>query len=676
MTADGRIIVSILQQGVWDMPFESMPLAAGYLKSTAYTDPRIVAGADIRICNYRGAVTLPMMAADLFKDSMPDILACSVLGWNYRAFGTLAETFKQLNPDGWVVFGGTHVANQADRVFGMFPEVDVIVNGEGELVFRDLLNVYLDGRSRHDLHEVEGISFRDLAGATVTTAERERISDLDIIPSPMLTGAIELTDAEGRFRYDVALMETNRGCPYKCSFCYWGGATGQRVRAFSRERLRAELELLAKLQVHTIALCDANFGLLPIDEEFVDDLLEIREQYGYPRALESSWAKNKSKVFYSIVRKMKQAGLRSSFTLALQTLNDTALREMNRKNMKVNAWEDLVAWLSEEGLECYAELLWGAPGETIETFFEGYDRLARKVSRIAVYPLLLLPNTQYSEKKAEYGIVSIRGDTDDFEYVLSHDTMTFDENERMQRFLFWARLMAEYMVLRHTWVPALQLAGLTQSQILRDWESWVEKCDDPRAVPLLTAQTLAAADQQAYGPALGYLYGSADARELLRQWWTESMSPTLPAEVAPVLDEIFRYDLLTMPIYRKEGERQEGAPLPLVEVDGEQYHVRAGVELLYPVPEIVAELRADRVPDLSPTPTTVDLYYKTGFESFAETTNHEEIVYFMGMLLDQVTAVKAATTDEGAVDDGGDPALGPTEPSRLLPILREHGGCS
>lgn len=674
MTADGRIIVNILQQGVWDMPFESMPLAAGYLKSTAYADARIEAGADIRICNYRGAVTLPMMAADLFKDNMPDVLACSVLGWNYRAFGTLSETYKQLNPDGLVIFGGTHVANQAERVFGMFPEVDLIVNGEGELVFRDLINACLDGRSRHDLHDIEGISFRDVTGATVTTAERERISDLDIIPSPMLTGAIELTDAEGRFRYDVALMETNRGCPYKCSFCYWGGATGQRVRAFSRDRLRAEVELLAKLNVHTIALCDANFGLLPIDEEFVDDLLKIREQYGYPKALESSWAKNKSKVFYSIVRKMKRAGLRSSFTLALQTLNDTALREMNRKNMKVNAWEDLVAWLSEEGLECYAELLWGAPGETIETFFEGYDRLARKISRIAVYPLLLLPNTGYSEKKAEYGIVSVRGDTDDFEYVLSHNTMTFEENERMQRFLFWARLMAEYMVLRHTWVPALQLAGFTQSQILRDWESWAEKCDDPRAAPLLTAQTLAAADQQAYGPALGYLYGSADARELLQEWWTESMRPTLPPGVAPVLDEIFRYDLLTMPIYRKEGERQEDAPLPIVEVEGEKYHLRTGVELAYPVPEIVADLRADREPDLSPAPTTVDLYYKTGFESFAETTNHEEIVYFMGMTLDQVTASAAASDADDAA--AADPTLGPAEPNRLLPILQEKGGCS
>ena len=51
---------------------------------------------------------------------------------------------------------------------------------------------------------------------------------------PFLTGAIPMVDAAGNFLYDVGMLETNRGCPYSCSFCYWGGATGQKVRSFSR----------------------------------------------------------------------------------------------------------------------------------------------------------------------------------------------------------------------------------------------------------------------------------------------------------------------------------------------------------------------------------------------------------------------------------------------------------
>ena len=145
MGPDGKVLVYLVQQGIWEMPLESMPLAAGYLKAIALEDPRIRDAVDIQILNYRGGVSLTTMANDLFARGKPDILACSVLGWNHRTFGSLAETFKQFRPDGWVLFGGTHVANQGERTFRTFPEVDVVVNGEGELVFRDLLLRYLDG---------------------------------------------------------------------------------------------------------------------------------------------------------------------------------------------------------------------------------------------------------------------------------------------------------------------------------------------------------------------------------------------------------------------------------------------------------------------------------------------------------------------------------------------------
>ncbi|WHT23334.1 KedN5 family methylcobalamin-dependent radical SAM C-methyltransferase [Crossiella sp. CA-258035] len=625
----------MIQQGVWDMPLESMPLAAGYMKAMALTDPRTGPHVDIDIVNYRGEVTLAAMANDLLRAGPPDILAFSVFGWNYRAFGSLAETFKQLNPDGWVVFGGTHVANQAERTFRMFPDVDIVVNGEGELTFCDLVAAYLDGGSRHDLGAVEGITYQGLDNVPVTTPARERIQDLDCIPSPFLTGAIPLLDEEGAFRYDVALMETNRGCPYKCSFCYWGGATGQRVRAFSRERLRAELELFAKLKVHTIVLCDANFGMLPIDEEFVDDLLRIREVHGFPRALETSWAKNKSAVFFSIVHKLKQAGMRSSFTLALQTLDDNALRLMNRRNMKVNAWEELAEWLDREGLDSYAELIWGAPGETVQGFMDGYDRLSQHVSRIAVYPLLLLPNTEYAEQKELHGIISVRGDNDDFEYVLAHRTMSFATNQQMQRFLYWSRLLCEMAVFRHLWVGLRELGELRQSQALQDIEQWMSATTSPAAAPLRAAFDAVIGGSDAYGQALSYLFGSYEARRLFAQWWHESMRPKLPEGMRPVLDEIIRFDMLTLPVYPGQ-DAGETLLLPEVELHGGTYFTRENIPLSYDVPEIIAALRANRAPDLTPKLTIVDLYYRKGFENFASSTNHEEIVHFMGMTREQL----------------------------------------
>jgi tRNA A37 methylthiotransferase MiaB len=623
-----------------------MPLAMGYLKAAALADDRINAGTEITIHNFQGGVKMRQMANQLFTDGPPDILACSVFGWNYRSAGALAETFKQLNPDGWVIFGGTHVSHQGERVFRMFPEVDVVVNDEGEFIFRDVLAAYLDGAARDALGDIRGVSFQ-VNGQVHTTPARPRIEDLDEIPSPTLTGAIEMTDSAGRFRYDLALIETNRGCPYKCSFCYWGGAVGQKMRSFSRERLRAELELFGKLGVHTIAACDSNFGLLPGDKTFVEDLIEVRSQYGFPRVLESAWAKNKSQTFYDIVRTMKKAGMRSSFTLALQTLDESTLELMNRKNMKVNAWEDLIAWLRKEGLECYAELIWGAPGETVESFMHGYDRLAREVSRIGVYPMLLLPNTDYTAKKTALGLVSVRGDTDDFEYILATNTISFTENQEAQRFLFWARVISENAILRHIWFPLRDLAEITQSQILTDLHTWVHRVDDPAAEPLRTAAREAVGLSMAFADAVTYLLSDPEAKRLLRRWWAESLLPRVPAEVRALLDEVFHYDLLTLPIVHRPDEANPDGDLPVVQVSDENYYLREGVEMAFDVPEIMRSLRTEQRVDLRPTPTTFDIYYKVGANEIVGGTNHEFLMPFMGIQKSEMLARAVAVEKSG-----------------------------
>lgn len=631
------------------MPLESMPLASAYIKATAMADPAVQAACDIQIHNFRGGTTNAAMANAIFSGELPDVLAFSVLGWNYRSFGALAATFKQLNPAGWVVFGGTHVSGQAERVFHMFPEVDVVVNGEGEITFRELLRRRIENTSARSLGGIAGISYRDEGGQVITNADRPRIDDLDIIPSPFLTNAIELTDADGNFRYDVALIETNRGCPHKCAFCYWGGAVGQKVRAFSMDRLRAELEIFGRLKVHTVVACDANFGLLKQDIEFVKALIETRERYGFPQALETSWAKNKSSTFYTIVKMLKDAGMRSSFTLALQTLSEGPLDIMNRRNMKVNEWEDLVTWLGQQGLDCYAELIWGAPGDTIESFMEGYDRLSKRVSRIAIYPLLLLPNTDYMARKEELGIKSVRGDQDDFEYVLAHNTMSFADNQRMQRFVFWARVVAENAVLRHSFAPLRHFAQLSQSQVLQNLDSWIATTSDPAAAPLRACLASAVGGTGSYGGAIQYFYTDPAAKELLHRWWRESIRPLIPEEHVRMLDDVFRYDVLTQPIYCPDGNYRE-QNLEMRIVQGKSRYVRTGVRLAYDVPAITAALRAEREVNSARSERVVDLYYLAGAESAVTSTNHEIVMHFMGQTLEELEPQAVRPSD-------GDPVL-------------------
>lgn len=631
-----KVAVALVHQGIWDMEKLSMPLALGYIKAYALQDPEIAKSVDFRIFNYRGADQPIRMVPEVLIESPPDILACSVFGWNFRNFGQLATTFRQVNPEGWTIFGGTHVAAQADRVFRLYPEVDVVVNGEGEITFAHLLRARLAGRSKHELHDIRGISFRTADGVLVTTEEEPRIKDLDTIPSPFLTGAIPLVDANGEFLYDAVTMETNRGCPYKCAFCYWGGAIGQKIHAFSRERLRQEVELFGKMHVENICLCDANFGMLPADQDFLEDFLGARSAHHFPRALTTSWAKNKGKIFYDIVRTMRETGLHADFTLAIQTLDPDALRTSRRLNMALNKFEDLCEWLHKEGLGSYAEMIWGLPGETYESFLSGYDRIARFVPRIATYSNLLLPNTAYDHERLEHKFVTIRGQDYDFEYILAHVTMTLDDNRKMHAFMFWARIIAEYMFLRHIWIPLRERCSLTQSTVLLDLNAWIEtQTSDPAALALLSCRTevVSNLDASRMGRPVRVLYQHMGIPALLERWWNESILQKAAPELHAFLRELLRYESALRPVHEDVAKAEQ---LETVTLDETSYFVRRGIVFQFDIVAAIAPgVDTTRAPEPKEMPP-VDYYYQVGFSHHID--NHEIIIQYRGKTLEEINA--------------------------------------
>jgi hypothetical protein len=629
----------------------SMPLALGYLKAYAQQDERIRDAVAFQIFNYRGSDQSIRMIPEVLMEQPPNILACSVFGWNFRNFGQLATTFRQIKPNGWTIFGGTHVAGQAERVFRLYPDVDVVVNGEGEITFANLLRAYLAGRSRHDLGSIRGISFRLATGEIVTTEAEPRVTDLDTLPSPFLTGAIPLVDDNGEFLYDAVTMETNRGCPYKCAFCYWGGAVGQKIHAFSPERLGAELELFGRMRIQNVCLCDSNFGMMPADQEFLEAFLRTRSQYHFPRALTTSWAKNKGKLFYEIVQTMRKAGLHADFTLAIQTLAPDALSSSHRQNMAINKFEDLCEWLHKEGLGSYAELIWGLPGETYESFLTGYDRIARHVPRIATYSNLILPNTGYDIERAEHKFVTIRGQDYDFEYVLEHATMPLSDNRRMHAFMFWARLIAEYMFLRYIWIPLREHCGLSQSQVLLDLNAWIEtQANDPAAAALLSCrdEVVSSLDASRMGRPIRILHQYPTVSSLFERWWNESILPNVQPEWRSFLQELFRYETIMRPMHE---DRANAQGLTVETIDDTPYFVRPGVTFDFDVALAIApDAEMTAPPQPSQQPKT-DYFYQVGFSQHID--NHEVVIQYRAKTREEIR-VESLLRNQGVVPDTRD----------------------
>ncbi len=119
-------------------------------------------------------------------------------------------------PEVKIVFGGPEVSPRARTLMKNHDFIDVIVIGEGERVFKELLESWLDNKT--DISDVDGISYRK-NDRVLLTKESEQIQNLDEIPSPYLEKTIDEGTIKNYYPYIPA--ETMRGCPYRCHYCYY-----------------------------------------------------------------------------------------------------------------------------------------------------------------------------------------------------------------------------------------------------------------------------------------------------------------------------------------------------------------------------------------------------------------------------------------------------------------------
>ena len=100
--------------------------------------------------------------------------------------------------------------------------IDVCIHNEGERAFTKLLQSF----GTRDFESIEGISYIDANSDRYIFKEPgQRIRDLEEVPSPFLTGGFDDLIIENPDIKFLTVWETNRGCPFSCTFCDWGSAT-------------------------------------------------------------------------------------------------------------------------------------------------------------------------------------------------------------------------------------------------------------------------------------------------------------------------------------------------------------------------------------------------------------------------------------------------------------------
>lgn len=335
------------------------------------------------------------------------IAAFSVYIWNVKRSLTIAEALKQKRPETLIILGGPQVPTQerfAKAFLQEAPWVDVLVQGEGEQVFLALLEAF----PGNQWQDIPGIAYRDSEGQFRQNPQGERLKNIDSIPSPYLNGYFEPVIAAFQGMSWVATWETNRGCPFSCAFCDWGGLIQSRVYRFDEERIRQEVQWFGEQNIDTVYSADANFGMLPRDMQIVEWMAEVKEQQGWPRLLHVQTAKNVRKRNLEIHQRLYESGLGVGASLSLQSLHPPVLKAIRRENISQAAYQDLQHFCLQRGIFSHTDLIIGLPDETYDSFAEGISQVIAmgQHNDILFHNASILPNAEMAkpEYQQEYGL--------------------------------------------------------------------------------------------------------------------------------------------------------------------------------------------------------------------------------------------------------------------------------
>lgn len=352
----------------------------------------------------------------------PSVCLFSVYLWNEEYCLQLAKSIKQKYPYCKIVFGGPQIPKNWKDYLSQNTFIDSVVINEGEKSLLKLLEDVLDNNLQKS-YEVESRT------------------ELEKLPSPYTDSNLiyNLIKKNPDVNW-AATLETNRGCPFKCTFCDWGSLTQSKIKIFDIDKVLKEIEWMALNKIHYLVIADANFGVFyERDKRIIEHIVKNKKNTGYPKTLSATWYKNSAEKTIELVSILNNVNLSKGLTLSVQSLNEPTLNIIERKNMELSKLKHMYNECDKKNVNYYTEFILGMPLETLETWKTGICTAIDNGCHyfLDVYPLEILKNSamvnqidEYNLKVLEFKTINPQQDSKIFErhnYVVSTSTLTLTE---------------------------------------------------------------------------------------------------------------------------------------------------------------------------------------------------------------------------------------------------------
>jgi radical SAM superfamily enzyme YgiQ (UPF0313 family) len=459
----------------------TFPFGISYV--AAYADQELGQEIDIEVFKY------PEDFSSYLETNSPKFACFSAFSWNVRLGHEFARRIKEFSPETITVFGGPNFPSVSDEQLEFltkFPAIDCYFEFEGELPFVGFFNTMksldFDWEAFKKARTIVP-NIRYLANGELFTGPLgPKVKELDMLPSPYLGGLLDKSFDDVL----IPMMQTTRGCPYTCTFCWEGGDYFQKTVRFSHDRIKQELHYISE-RVNTVPdlqITDANFGMFKQDLDTAREIASIKERHphNWPKSILAATAKNHKERTIEIVEML---GDTMPPTAAVQSTDEQVLSLIRRKNVSRDALVSLAKAVEEQGGQSESEMILGLEGDNREAHFKTVcDMLDADMTFIRMYQFMMLPGTQSSSKdrRKEFGFdtrlralprcfgnYTYRGDTfpvaEIEEIAIANNTLSYEDYQACRDFHLTVEIFHNdsiFLDLNHF----LSLHGVTRSHFI------------------------------------------------------------------------------------------------------------------------------------------------------------------------------------------------------------------